>query len=104
MDMGELIEDLKKTKILPPAYHRIQDFLTNICLLFYSFIHSFLEMNICFFIFFEFFIFQVGADRIRPNTKPKVHTGIDLLFADVSENLRAPSISASSLDVPQWNK
>ena len=42
--------------------------------------------------------------RSRPNTKPKLHTGIDLLFADVHENLRVPSISASSSDVPQWNK
>jgi hypothetical protein len=47
--------------------------------------------------------FQVGAGRTRPNTKPKVHTGIDLLFASVSENLRVPGISASSADVPQWN-
>ena len=47
--------------------------------------------------------FQVGAGRTRPNTKPKVHTGIDLLFADVPENLRVPGISASSADVPQWN-
>jgi hypothetical protein len=42
--------------------------------------------------------------RTRPTTKPKVHTGIDLLFRDVPENLRVPSISASSFDVPLWNK
>jgi hypothetical protein len=47
---------------------------------------------------------QVGGCRIRPNTKPKVHTGIDLLFADILENLRVPSISASLSDVPPWNK
>ena len=29
---------------------------------------------------------------------------IDLLFANVPENLRVPKISASSTDVPQWNK
>jgi hypothetical protein len=62
-------------------------------------------LNICFVFvtFYVFFAFQVGAGRTRPNTKPKVHTGIDLLFADVQENLRVPGISASSSDVPQWN-
>ena len=47
---------------------------------------------------------QVGAGRTCPNTKPKVHTCIDLFFADVPENLRVPNISASSSDVTQWNK
>jgi hypothetical protein len=47
---------------------------------------------------------QVGGGRSRPNTKPKVHTGIDLLFADILENLRVPGISASLSDVPPWNK
>jgi hypothetical protein len=48
--------------------------------------------------------FQIGGGRSRPNAKPKVHTGIDLLFADVPENLRVPGISASPSDVPLWNK
>ena len=30
--------------------------------------------------------------------------GIDLLFAVVPKNLRVPNISASSWDVPEWNK
>ena len=47
---------------------------------------------------------QIGGGHTRPNTKPKVHTGIDLFFADVHENLHVPSISASPLDVPMWNK
>ena len=47
---------------------------------------------------------QVGAGRSRPNSKPKVHSGIDLLFADVPENLLVPTISASASDVPSWNK
>jgi hypothetical protein len=54
--------------------------------------------------FFSIYSFQVGAGRTRPNTKPKAHTGIDLLFADVPENLRVPGISSSSSDIPQWNK
>ena len=56
--------------------------------------------------FYDFFCipsFQVGAGRSRPNTEPKVHTGIDLIFADVPENLRVPGISASSSDVPLRN-
>ena len=31
VDMGELIENLKTTKVPPPAYHRIQDILTKVC-------------------------------------------------------------------------
>lgn len=53
---------------------------------------------------FCFFFLQVGEGRTRRNTKPKTHTGIDLLFADVPENLRVPNISTSSSDVPRWNK
>jgi len=34
----------------------------------------------------------------------KVHTGIDLLFADVPENLQVPQISTSSSDIPSWNR
>ena len=54
--------------------------------------------------FLWIFALYVGAGRTRPNTKPKVHTWIDLLFANVPKNLCVPSISASSSDVPQWNK
>ena len=32
---------------------------------------------------------QVGAGRVRSNTKPKDHTGIDFLFVDVPKNLQA---------------
>jgi hypothetical protein len=60
-------------------------------------------LNICFVYFLCIFAFQVGAGCTHPNTKLKVHTGIDLLFADVPGNLRVPGISASSSDVPQWN-
>ena len=40
VDMGELIEDLMKTKVLPPIYCCIQEFLPKVCaiLLFYPFI------------------------------------------------------------------
>jgi hypothetical protein len=41
VDMEELIEDLMKTKVPPPAYHRIQDFLTKVCISFSCFIHYF---------------------------------------------------------------
>ena len=39
VDMGELIEYLMKTKVPPPAYRCIQDFLTKVCMFFLS-IHS----------------------------------------------------------------
>jgi hypothetical protein len=42
VDMGELIEDLMKTKVPPPAYRRIQDFLTKVCVHSYCFILSFI--------------------------------------------------------------
>jgi hypothetical protein len=58
----------------------------------------------CILMYFCIFASQVGGGRTRPNTRPKIHTGIDLLFANVPENLRVPSISASSSDVPHWNK
>ena len=41
VDMGKLIEDLIKTKVPPPAYRRIQEFLNKVCTPFYYFIHSF---------------------------------------------------------------
>ena len=41
VDMGELIEDLMTTKVLPPAYHRIQEFLTKVCVSSYCCVHSF---------------------------------------------------------------
>jgi hypothetical protein len=53
--------------------------------------------------FLSIFAYQIGRGRTRPNTKTKVHTWIDLLFADMPENLRVPDISASLSDVPQWN-
>jgi hypothetical protein len=58
----------------------------------------------CILMYFCIFASQVGGGRTRPNTRPKIHTGIDPLFADVPENLRVPSISASSSDGPNWNK
>ena len=42
--------------------------------------------------------------RSRRNTMEKVHSGIDLLFADVPENLQVPHISTSCEDIPPWNR
>ena len=44
---------------------------------------------------------QVGACRSRVNTSTTIHKGLDLLFADIPENLPVPNIST---DVPAWNK
>ena len=106
VDMEELIEDLIKTKVPPPAYRRIQEFLTKVCIPFFCFFHSFNSVphSIFDFDFFWILSFQVEAGRTCRNTKPKVHTGLDLLFADVPENLRVPILSSSSSDVPHWNK
>ena len=61
VDMGELIEDLVETKVPPPAYRRIQDFLTKVCVLFHCFLHSFHEVHHLFFslIFFAFFLLRL---------------------------------------------
>jgi hypothetical protein len=56
VDMGELIEDLMKTKVPPPAYRRIQDFLTKVYLHSYCFILSFNVFD-HFFVFLTFFAF-----------------------------------------------
>ena len=41
IDIGELIEDLMRSKVPPPAYRRIQEFLTKVCVTFYCiFVHS----------------------------------------------------------------
>ena len=95
-----------KTKVPPPAYRCIQDFLTKVCVPFHCFLHSFHEVHHLIFslIFLCILSYEVGAGRTYPNTKPKVHMGIDLLFADVPENLRVPNVSVSSSDVPPWNK
>ena len=47
------------------------------------------------------FCLQVGASRSRVNTSTTTHNGLDLLFADILENLPVPNIST---DVPTWNK
>ena len=61
VDMGEFIEDLMNTKVPPPAYRRIQDFLTKVCVHFYCFSLSFnvFEHLFCFLILFSFFHFRL---------------------------------------------
>ena len=68
----------------------------------FSFIHSISTIVVL--CFLCIFYFHVGPGCTRCNSKPKMHTGLDLLFADVLENLRVQGISSSSSDVPQWNK
>ena len=41
VDMAELIEELRNTKVPPPAYRRIQDFLIKVCVLLFCFFLSF---------------------------------------------------------------
>ena len=79
--MEKLIEDLMKTNIQPPAYRRIQEFITKVSFPFSCFILSFLTLQQWFiFYFFWNFVSQIGAGCFHPNTKPKLHTGIDLLL------------------------
>ena len=57
VDMGVLIEDFMKTNVPPPAYRRIQDFLTKVCMSFSCLINSFLCVlpSLCLLVFFVFF-------------------------------------------------
>jgi hypothetical protein len=45
VDMGELIKDLMKTRVPPPAYHHIQEFLTSVCIPFFCLLYSFYEIE-----------------------------------------------------------
>jgi hypothetical protein len=103
VDMVQLMLDSKVAGGPLPAYTRIQEFIAKVCLLtlvisqfyflwFASFLHSYFLMK---------FHLQVGAGRSRVNTSSSTHNGLDLLFADVPENLPVPNIST---DVPAWNK
>ena len=47
---------------------------------------------------------QVGFGRTRRVSSPQCkHTGLDLIIADIPENLPVPGISASFTSVPPWN-
>ena len=47
------------------------------------------------------FSLQTGACRSHVNTSSNIHNGLDLIFADIPENLPVPNISTK---VPAWNK
>ena len=56
--IGEFIKDLMRSKIPPPAYYHIQEFLTKVCVPFCCFIHLFYGIEyLCFFIIFSRFLF-----------------------------------------------
>jgi len=89
-----------------PAYTRIQDFIAKVRFAFFSIFFLFyslilLNYSICFVSVLISFFWQVGAGRTRVNNHSDVHKGLDLLFADIPENLPVPNIST---DVPAWNK
>lgn len=69
--MGELIENLIRTKVPPPTYCRIQEFLAKVCVVFFSFfsIHS-MRYNIYFFIYFSLDFCYRGWSRLY-STKPQ---------------------------------
>jgi hypothetical protein len=103
VDMVQLMLDSEVAGGPLPAYTRIQEFIAKVCLL------SFVNSQFYFIIFVSFlhscflmkFHLQVGAGRSRVNTSSTTHKGLDLLFADIPENLPVPNIST---DVPAWNK
>jgi len=99
--MIQILDELFITKVAPPIYRRVQEFLIKV--LSYSLsLLIFLLLIPCF--RFSWFDVQVGAGRTRPNIiKKKAHSGLDLIFADVPENLIVLVISTSSRDIPSWN-
>lgn len=47
---------------------------------------------------------QVGANRSRQVSSEKcTHSGLDLMIADIPENLPVPGISVPSSAIPSWN-
>jgi hypothetical protein len=103
VDMVQLMLDSEVAGSPLPAYTRIQEFIAKVCLL------TFVNSQFSFIWFVSFFLscflmkfqLQVGAGRSRVNTSSSTHNGLDLLFADIPENLPVPNIST---DVPAWNK
>ena len=90
-----------------PTYtriYRIQEFIANVCIFLFVIFHDHFVL-VCFFFpcscFLMKFELQVGAGRSRVNISTTTHKGLDLLFADIPENLPVPNIST---DVPTWNK
>ena len=63
VDMGELIEDLMKTKVPPPAYRRIQEFLIEVCMPFYCFIYFFYAVQHSFLFYFFFGVLFFRLER-----------------------------------------
>ena len=103
VDMVQLMLDSDVAGGPLPPYTRIQEFIAKVCLL--TFVNSpfyFLFGFLCFCILVLMKLHsQVGAGRSRVNTSNSAHKGLDLLFADIPENLPVPNIST---DVPAWNK
>ena len=81
--MGELIEDLMRTKVhLRPTAASKNSILRSVQ---HSLVFPFLLYNwsLVFLKFSLDFSLQVGAVRTRPDTKVKVHTWINLFFAEM---------------------
>ena len=54
--------------------------------------------------FINSFAFQVGADRSRQVSSEKCkHSVLDLIIADITENLPDPWISVPNSAIPPWN-
>jgi hypothetical protein len=103
MDMVQVMLNSEVAGGPLPAYTRIQEFIAKVCIL------AFVNSQFYFLWFASFFPscflmkfhLQVGVDRSPVNTSNRTHKGIDLLFADIPENLPVPNIST---DVLAWNK
>ena len=104
VDMVQLMLDCDLAGGPLPAYTRIQEFIAKVCVFFIG-IHQTPFHLVCIFFPSSFFLMnfslQAGEGRSRVNTSSTHHKGLDLLFADIPENLPVPNIST---DVPDWNK
>ena len=104
VDMVQLMLDCDLEGGPLPAYTRIQEFIAKVCVFFIG-IHQTPFHLVCIFFPSSFFLMnfslQAGEGRSRVNTSSTHHKGLDLLFADIPENLPVPNVST---DVPDWNK
>jgi hypothetical protein len=102
VDMGELIQHLIRTKVPPPAYHRIQEFVTKVCVVFICFLHSYYEIQYLFshLSFFGFFLYRLEWVVLDQTPNQRFTRA---LICSLQMRMRTCRCSTLSSVVPAWN-
>ena len=104
--MVQILLDSELARGPLPAYTRIQEFISKVCIFPFVNFQVFFFLLVCLFFFIALvfsrnFHCRLGQVVSCVNTSSTIHKGLDLLFADIPKNLLVPNIST---DVPTWNK